>query len=143
MIPLYDFNALPALSTSDNSSSIDMRDWHRRNGARGWATCPITQNAFLRIGSQPGFPQRQTIGIVRSMLQAAISISGHCFWPDDNSIADEAIFDHAHLQGHRQITDAHLLAIATKNGGRLVTFDQRIDYRCVRAARPENLVVVS
>ncbi|MBK8457186.1 MAG: VapC toxin family PIN domain ribonuclease [Phyllobacteriaceae bacterium] len=143
MIPLYDVNALLALFTPGHPFSGEMRNWHRRHGDHGWATCPITQNAFIRIGSQPSFPQRQPIGLVRAMLQTAISLPGHRFWPDDISIAHDAIFDCARIRGHRQITDAYLLAIAARNGGRLVTFDQTIDHRCVRDAKPENLVVIA
>lgn len=143
MISLYDVNALLALFTIDHLFSDGIMSWHGREGARGWATCPITQNAFLRIGSQPSFPQRQPIGMVKDMLKTALELPGHVFWPDDISIADESVFDHARLKGHRQITDAYLLAIATRNGGRLVTFDASIDWRCVRSATPDNLIVIA
>lgn len=106
MIPLYDVNALLALFTMEHPSSGAIMDWHKRQGASGWATCPITQNAFLFIGSQPSFPQWQPIGTVMEMLRTAIALPNHRFWPNDVSIADETVFNHAHIKGHRQITDA-------------------------------------
>ena len=63
-------------------------------------------------------------------------------WPDDISITDTAIFDHRHVQGHRQLTDVYLLALAVRNGGRLVTFDRRLSIESVRGAKPENLVIL-
>jgi toxin-antitoxin system PIN domain toxin len=143
MIALYDVNALIALFTPEHPFSNAIQRWHQVNIATGWATCPITQNAFVRIGSQPSFPQVQSMRLVTDMLKTATALPGHHFWPDDVSIADESVFDHARLKGHRQITDAYLLAIATRKRGRLVTFDASIDHRCVRAATPQNLVAIA
>ena len=46
------------------------------------------------------------------------------------------------LLGHRQVTDAYLLAVAVAEGGRFVSFDQRISVDLVPQARPEQLVVI-
>lgn len=50
--------------------------------------------------------------------------------------------DPTHLLGHRQVTNAHLLALAVHHGGRLATLDQRIDLDRVPGAGPEHLRVV-
>ena len=43
------------------------------------------------------------------------------------------------MQGHNQITDLYLLALAVRHGGRFVTFDQAISLRSVRGATPRHL----
>ena len=58
-----------------------------------------------------------------------------------------ALLDAEHLNwtrimGHRQVTDAYLLALATKRDGRFVTFDQRITVSAVPGAQNKNLVVL-
>jgi predicted nuclease of predicted toxin-antitoxin system len=52
------------------------------------------------------------------------------------------VFNHAHIHGHRQITDVYLLALAVKNDARLVTFDARIPLSCVHGAQARHLVVL-
>jgi predicted nucleic acid-binding protein len=53
-----------------------------------------------------------------------------------------ALFDPEHKQGPNQITDAYLLALAVKNGGRLATFDRSITLPAVRGAKAEHLVML-
>ncbi|MEO7241678.1 MAG: hypothetical protein ABIW85_02105 [Variovorax sp.] len=40
------------------------------------------------------------------------------------------------MQGHNQITDLYLLALAVKNAGRLVSLDQAIALSSVKAPAP-------
>ena len=54
------------------------------------------------------------------MLAALRAVDGHRFLLDDVSIADA---DVPRMSGYRQVTDAHLLALARRQGVRLVTFD--------------------
>lgn len=46
------------------------------------------------------------------------------------------------LLGHRQVTDAYLLAVAVAEGGRFVSLDQHISVNLVLIAQPEQLVVL-
>ena len=64
----------------------------------------------------------------------------HAFWPDDISITDPNVFDHSRILGPNKITDVYLLALAFKNGGRLVTFDKGVPIAAVKGAAPEHLV---
>jgi predicted nucleic acid-binding protein len=48
------------------------------------------------------------------------TLDGHRFLVDDVSVTDA---DAPRMSGHRQVTDAHLLALARRGGMRLVTFD--------------------
>jgi hypothetical protein len=53
-------------------------------------------------------------------------LQGHAFWADDISAAAETSGPFARVVGYRQVTDAHLLALAVRRGGRLATFDRAV-----------------
>jgi hypothetical protein len=55
------------------------------------------------------------------------------------SLRDDELVDFSRVQGHNQITDLYLLALAVKHGGRLVTFDQAISLSSVRRATARHL----
>jgi predicted nucleic acid-binding protein len=50
---------------------------------------------------------------------------------------DESVFDGGHILGPNQITDVYLLALAVRNGGRLVTFNRGLPLKAVRGAGPD------
>ncbi|WP_459943298.1 PIN domain-containing protein, partial [Deferrisoma palaeochoriense] len=75
-------------------------------------------------------------------LRAATEHPAHRFWAADVSLLDTGRVRWSRLVGHRQVTDAYLLALAVKNGGRFVTFDRRVALDAVTDARPEHLVVI-
>jgi predicted nucleic acid-binding protein len=52
------------------------------------------------------------------------------------------VFDWNRLQGHQQITDVYLLALEVAHGGRLVTFDQRIQRQAVWRCGEDHLVTL-
>jgi toxin-antitoxin system PIN domain toxin len=98
-----------------------MRTWFAANGARGWATCPITESGFVRVSSNPKvLPSPIGVESARAVLSALRAADGHRFLIDDVSITE---VDVPTMVGHRQVTDAHLLALARRQGARLVTFD--------------------
>ena len=66
----------------------------------------------------------------------------HEFWPDDASLLDSRQFQHAHIHGHRQITDLYLLGLAVKHGGRLVTFDANISLSAVHGAKKQHVLAL-
>jgi uncharacterized protein len=142
MRALFDVSFLIALFTPRHVHGHRAHDWWLENQKFGWASCPITQNGFVRITSQPSFPHPATTADAMSKLKTAIAGTDHQFWIDDISISDESVFDHRYLFGHRQVTDAYLLGLAAKNNGRFVTFDQSVQLGTVKGARSENLVIV-
>lgn len=142
MRALFDVNGLLALFDEAHAFHGPVRVWWHNNQAGGWATCPLTQNGFVRIMSQPRYLQaRSTIEAVAA-LRAGVDQPDHEFWPDDISIANSQLFDPAFILGPGQITDLYLLALAVKNGGRLVTFDRGLPIRAVRSAEARHLVVL-
>jgi hypothetical protein len=139
---LFDVNALLALFDRDHVFHTPVRAWWAANEGSGWATCPITQNGFARIMSQPGYPRnRPTVEAIKA-LHAGVVQPGHQFWPDDISIADADVFDRTRILGPKQLTDVYLLALAVKNGGRLVTLDRAVPISAVHGAEPHHIAVL-
>jgi predicted nucleic acid-binding protein len=63
-----------------------------------------------------------------ALLRRIVGLPDHVFWQDDISIAASDFIDEKKLHGHRQITDAHVLAVALRHGGRIATFDRGITH---------------
>lgn len=139
---LLDINVLLALFDSDHVDHNRARDWLGAEIGHGWASCAITQNGFVRILSQPHYPGPVSPAEALGRLSAATQTEHHEYWPCSVSLTDEAVVERTHLHGPRQITDAYLLALASTNDGRFVTFDHSIPLTVVKGARQENLVVL-
>jgi uncharacterized protein len=115
--------------------------WFEVNGKSRWATCALTQNAFVRVLSNPAYPGRGTTmpdAVLR--LRTFCSAQQHVFWPDSVSLLDGRRFRWNHVQGYRQITDIYLLALVVSHQGRPVTFDSNISLRAVEGAKPKDLL---
>ena len=108
----------------------------------GWASCAITQNGFLRIRSQSGYPGSVSPRAAAQRLAVAVATGHHEYWDCDLSMLDATVFDHTRVHGPRQITDLYLLALAVHHGGRFVTFDQTVSPSAVRTAGARHLVVL-
>lgn len=119
------------------------QEWWRGNRNMGWASCPLTQNGFLRVISRPTYPNPFHIHQAADILLAQINEPGHLFWPDNLSLVDATDFDRDRILGPNQITDIYLLGLAVRNNGRLVTFDRAISLAAVHGARAQHLVVLS
>ena len=76
-------------------------------------------------------------------LAEACGHPSHAFWPQQISLLQEGLIRWERILGPRQITDAYLLALAVAHGGRLVSFDQRIDPQQVPGATAGHLWVIS
>lgn len=124
MIGLLDVNVLVALAWPNHVHHASAVRWYGAHRDEGWATCPLTESGFLRVSSN-----RRVIPTARGVAEAVDVLRrwrqqpGHAFWTDDVSLADCPEVDIETLTGYRQVTDAHLLALAVRRGGRLVTFD--------------------
>lgn len=127
MITLLDASVLIPLGDAGHEhEAAALRFFENEAVPGGWATCPLTENAFLRILSQPSYPR--TLGSpteARRILIRLLGSPGHQFWPDDVSLTDTRFFPA--LPASKRLTDLYLLALAVKHGGRLATFDASID----------------
>jgi uncharacterized protein len=108
------------------------------------ATCPLVENGVIRVMSLPSYARHGGVSMqrVRQRLQEACTTLNHEFWADDISLRDDSLVDFSRVQGHNQITDLYLLALAVKHGGRLVTFDQTIALSSVRGATARHLLLL-
>lgn len=78
----------------------------------------------MRVSSNTAaIPDARTPRETSALLRAIVQLSGHAFWPDDVSAADGGDGVFARVVGYRQVSDAHLLSLAIRRGGRLATFD--------------------
>jgi len=144
MRSLFDVNFLIALTDPDHANHPRAQSWWKINRHCGWASCPLTENGFVRVMSNPKYPTESSF-IPRQLISDLLDfvlLGEHEFWHDDISLLDSSIFDSSRIVGPRQITDIYLLALTVKNGGRLVTFDERISIQAVSGATPDNLVIV-
>jgi uncharacterized protein len=124
---LLDTNLLIALLWPSHARHELAVTWFARSRVKGWATCPLTQAAFVRIVSNPAFSRdavtpREAAGV----LVANTSAKDHQFWADDIPFAEAAAFAGPRLVGHQQVTDVYLLGLAIHRGGVLATLDERI-----------------
>lgn len=142
MRSLLDVNVLLALMIESHSHHDLALSWFRADGNAAWASCPATQDGFVRIASQLALPDRRTLDDSFRQLRAQLADPRHEFWSDDISLADTAVIDHSHLIGHKQLTDIRLLALAARRRGRLVTFDRGVPLKAIRGATAINLVVI-
>jgi uncharacterized protein len=142
MRALLDINVLLALLDADHVEHVAARAWLEREIPTGWASCPITQNGFVRVVSQPRYPSPVPPAEAIRRLELATRGERHELWPCDVSLLDGTRIDPARLHGPRQVTDVYLLALAVAKGGRFVTFDRTIPLSAVAGARSEQLVVL-
>ncbi len=142
MRALFDVNLLLALFDPEHIQHPAALSWWTNNRQNGWASCPLTENGFVRVISGSRYPRPRSFADAMVLIRAQMARPDHVFWLDDISLADPEKFDHGRLLGPNQITDAYLLARAVKNGGRLATFDRAIPLAAVRGAQARHLVVI-
>lgn len=140
---LLDVNVLIALLDDAHVFSIRANEWLDA-APRRIATCPIVENGVIRIMSAPAYSasHRLTPEQVAVGLKALTEGLDHAFWPDDVSMLDGTAVDFSRLHGHRQITDAYLLALAVRRGGTLASFDSGVPLSAVRGAKKQHLMAL-
>ena len=118
-------NVLAALAWPNHVHHGLAHGWFRAHQRDGWATCPLTESGFVRVSSNrrviAGAP---TPAEAIVLLQRMRQLEGHVFWADDISPTECDAAPFARVTGYRQVTDAHLLALAIRRGGALATLDR-------------------
>ena len=142
MIALFDVNVLVALFDAAHVHHAPAQAWLKRHRSRGWATCPITQNGCVRVLSQPRYPGALPVTEIARRLRVVTGAPDHTFWPDSISVCDPRLFAHDLVLSPKALTDVYLLALATANGGCLVTFDRTVPLHTARGATARNLVAL-
>ncbi len=142
MISLLDANVLIALFDSAHIHHQTAHRWFEKESPQGWASCAVTQNACIRILSQPSYPGRLAVADIALRLWKATRSERHHFWPDRIEPCDPKHFDHSRVLTPKHLTDLYLLGLAVENGGRLVSFDRGISTAAVPAAETRHLLVL-
>jgi hypothetical protein len=122
---LLDVNVLVALAWPNHVHHATALAWFAEVGRAGFATCPVTESGFIRVSSnRRAIPDARSPREAREVLRRITALPGHVFWADDIEIASNEHIAWERLGNHAQVTDAHLLALAIRRGGRLATFDR-------------------
>lgn len=130
---LLDVNVLIALMDPNHVSHDVAHNWFERIGVSAWATCSVTECGFIRIVSNPRYPNSiGTPAAAVSLLSGFCSQPGHEFWPDKESLLTSALCKPDRLLSHGQVTDTYLLNLAAQSGGKLVSLDRRLVTSAVR-----------
>ncbi len=125
---LLDVNVLVALADPLHTHRDEAKTWFRNSARHGWATCPLTENAFVRILGHPAYPNgpQNPIGALQ-ILRHLTSLPGHQFWEDTLSLTDKERFHLKRGTTSKQLTDLYLLGLAVSREAKLVTLGQRIE----------------
>ncbi|MGI9039446.1 MAG: TA system VapC family ribonuclease toxin [Gemmatimonadota bacterium] len=124
-IHLLDVNVLVALAWPNHIHHARAHAWFA--GLDAWATCPLTQSGFVRVSSnRKAVPDARKPAEAIELLREMIQLDGHRFWEDRVSIAEPRHPAFGRVVTYRQVTDAHLLALATAHHGCLATFDRGV-----------------
>jgi uncharacterized protein len=138
---LLDVNVIVALFDPDHLHHESAHRWFVTHRASGWATCPLTENAAVRILSSPAYsPIAERPTAIAKRLRTFRESGHHRFWPDDVSLCERSLY--ALDIAHRHLTDAYLLGLAVRHDGRLATFDRSVPLKAVPEARQENLTII-
>lgn len=138
---LLDANVLLALAWPNHLFHQRAVTRMERRSHSHWATCSLTQAAFVRLSSNPAVvPNAKTPAEAGTMLETLVSDPAHTFLvPKSGQMAklSELL---ARCHGHKQVNDAFLLWIAISRGAILLTFDSPLRHL---APKPHFVEVIS
>jgi toxin-antitoxin system PIN domain toxin len=124
---LLDANVLIALAWPEHEFHEKAGRWFAGHSRNGWASCPFTQSAFVRILCNPAFSaDALTPANALRVLESNLDSPTHHFWPDSISVPEALKKVEGRLTGHRQTTGAYLLGLAMHHRGKLATLDKGI-----------------
>ena len=141
MTSLLDVSVLISLLDANHEHHTAVMGWWKQNEAP-WASCPITQNAYLRIVTQPKYANTISVNEAIHKLTQAVSTTTHVFLSDDISLLDQQHVAHERIQGPTQMTDIYLLALSVAHGARFVTLDTGVSHVAVPQATDPSLHVI-
>ena len=111
-------------------------EWFAAEGSASFASCPLTQNAVLRILGNPRYPRSLgTPWSVVTSLTSLIRADGHEFWPEGISLLDSEWVWPEQLISYARLTDDYLLALASSRGAQLATLDRKLRSDAVKGGR--------
>ena len=130
MTHLLDASVLIALVVSEHEHHDRASEWFQQVAEPGVALCPITEGALGRFLFRTG----ESAAGVAQLLAALHNHPSVDFWPDSISYVDVPL---SRIRGHRQLTDAYLVALAASRKAVLATLD-----RPLAATWPEHVLLI-
>ena len=122
---LLDANVLIALTQAAHVHHTEAHRWFGQLPRRRWATCALTQLAFVRLTSNANVVGHAVSPAeALQALEAMTASSQHDYWADASAPLACATLNSAAVVGHRQVTDAYLLGLAATRDARLATLDR-------------------
>ncbi len=141
---LLDANLLIALTQAAHVHHGEAHGWFGAQPHRRWASCAITQLAFLRLTSNPKVTGCETTPAeALQALAAMVGNEAHEYWSEAPEPAGLATLQHPALVGHRQVTDAYLLGLAVERRQRLATLDRGLLSFATAAGHEAHVELVS
>jgi len=119
---LLDVNALVALGFANHEFHDRVAAWVRGRAGPALATCSITELGFIRVLAQaPAYGL--TVAQARSLLlrMKGAGVFQFTFLADDHTVSHLPSW----VKTAKQITDGHLVELASANGGALATLDAK------------------
>ena len=139
---LLDVNVLIALTEPAHGRHQAAQKWFHSDRRGTWAICPLTEAGFIRVTTNPAFyPVPRSIEQCAAVLKMLRAYPEYSYWPIENDWVTLTAPFVARISGHQQVTDAHLLGLAIKHEGVLVTFDRGLKF-LARNQFARNLLVL-
>ncbi|MBK1860012.1 hypothetical protein [Cerasicoccus arenae] len=87
---LLDVNILIAVLAPQHEHHDKAAGWFLANQRQGWATCPLTENGFIRIFGHSKYPDGPDDTEIAWQLLSSLCLQpGHQFWSDGISLLDQ------------------------------------------------------
>ena len=129
MSHLLDVNMLLAIGWSGHADHARANRW--LNSAAEFATAPVTQMDFLQVSMSPAYGA--SYNDARAALKAILRLNSHRFLTD--AINADLL---PTLSSAKDVTDAHLVQLATSHGLKLATLDDSLCRRTWASGIAEN-----
>lgn len=136
MFYLLDINVLIASADPAHQFHAAFNIWYASKRLPSLATCPITENGFLRIYGHPDYPGGPgSPALARAPLMAIRNRPTSIFLADDVSLLDKSRFIQWKNATPKQLTDMYLLGLALRHQGKFASFDREIQTTWVDGGR--------
>jgi len=126
---LLDVNVLLGCGWKNHADHLALLGWLLQ--ADDWATCPVTESAFMRISMTSAY--QATFHDARKSLATLRALPGHRFLSDDVDAAMLPV-----LSSYKDTTDAHLVTLARRHELKLATLDATLIAKSWAAGVAEN-----
>ena len=131
---LLDVNVLLALCDPTHLHHASALDWFTPVAKTGWATCPITENGFVRIQSSAKYPNSSgSVAASLAMLLGLKSVGKHKFISDSVSLTAALPAEFA-MTGS-QVTDVYLLSLAVHSKAKFASFDRAVPVQLITGGK--------